>query len=432
MLQVHTYPERQIWAELLRRPTKDASHLAAAVGEILSAVRERGDEALRELELRLDRASLSSLAVSPAEMDEAERGVSPELREAIELAHRNIEAFHRHQVFAGGHCQVMPGVECWQRSVAIEKVGLYIPGGTAPLFSTVLMLATPARLAGCGEIVLCTPPRPDGTVCPAILLAARVAGVSHVFKLGGAQAIAAMAYGTESVPRVYKILGPGNQYVTCAKQMVSLSGVAIDMPAGPSEVMVLADASSNPAFVASDLLSQAEHGVDSQVVMLTTAPETVQSVRDEVERQLSQLPRREIAAQALEHSLIAVLRDEEEMMDMANLYAPEHLIIETADYMRLADMVVNAGSVFLGGLTPESAGDYASGTNHTLPTNGCAVAYSGVNLDTFCRKLTFQHITPEGIRGIGKAVETMAGAEHLDAHRHAMELRRKSLGEDHI
>ncbi len=431
-MQVRTYPDRKTWADILRRPTKDAASLETAVDGILTQVRKGGDEALRELELKFDKANLLSLAVSEEEMLEAETLVSPELRSAIELAHRNIETFHRHQTFVGERCQVAPGVECWQKSVAIEKVGLYIPGGTAPLFSTVLMLATPARLAGCKEIVLCTPPQPDGTVNPAILLAARMAGVSRIFKLGGAQAIAAMAYGTESVPKVYKILGPGNQYVTCAKQMVSLAGVAIDMPAGPSEVMVLADASSNPVFVASDLLSQAEHGVDSQAIMLTTAPDVVQPIVDEVTSQLARLPRREIAAQALAHSHIVVLHDDSEMMAMANLYAPEHLIVETKNYQELASQVTNAGSVFLGGLTPESAGDYASGTNHTLPTNGHAVAYSGVNLDTFCRKITFQHITPEGIQSIGKAVETMAAAEHLDGHRHAMELRRRVIDKDYI
>ncbi len=415
---------------MLRRPTKDATQLAAAVGEVLRAVRERGDEALREYEWTFDRARLDSLAVAQEEMEEAEAAVSPSLRQAMELARRNIATFHGRQAFHGEPCQVTAGVACWQKSIPIEKVGLYIPGGTAPLFSTVLMLATPAKIAGCREIILCSPPSAKGNVHPAILVAARIAGVDRIFKVGGVQAIAAMAYGTESVPKVFKILGPGNQYVTCAKQMVSPAEVAIDMPAGPSEVMVLADASSNPAFVAADLLSQAEHGADSQVLMLTTASGIVPRVVDEVEQQLSRLPRREIAARALENSRIIVLRSEEEMMEMANLYAPEHLIIETADYMQLAEQVVNAGSVFLGSLTPESAGDYASGTNHTLPTNGYATAYSGVNLDTFCRKVTFQHLTPEGIRSIGRAVEVMAEAESLDAHRMAMQLRRDSIARE--
>ncbi len=423
MITLHTYPKREQWGELLSRPTKDPSALREAVGEVLQAVRLRGDEALREYELRFDKAQLTSLAVSPQEMEEAERSVSPQLREAMELAHRNIATFHARQAFTAPHCTVTDGVECWQKSVPIEKVGLYVPGGTAPLFSTVLMLATPASIAGCREIVLCTPPSPDGSVHPAILTAARIAGVAHIYKLGGAQAIAAMTYGTQTVPKVYKILGPGNQYVTCAKQLASQEGVAIDMPAGPSEVMVLADGSSRPDFVASDLLSQAEHGTDSQALLLTTDADLPQRVSAEVARQLSRLPRRDIALKALQNSRIIVLADQQEMMDMANLYAPEHLIIETANYAELADRVVNAGSVFLGSLTPESAGDYASGTNHTLPTNGYATAYSGVNLDTFCRKITFQHIKPEGIRAIGPAVEVMAEAEHLEAHRNAMNLR---------
>ncbi len=423
MITLHTYPKREQWGELLSRPTKDPSALREAVGEVLQAVRLRGDEALREYELRFDKAQLTSLAVSPQEMEEAERSVSPQLREAMELAHRNIATFHARQAFTAPHCTVTDGVECWQKSVPIEKVGLYVPGGTAPLFSTVLMLATPASIAGCREIVLCTPPSPDGSVHPAILTAARIAGVAHIYKLGGAQAIAAMTYGTQTVPKVYKILGPGNQYVTCAKQLASQEGVAIDMPAGPSEVMVLADGSSRPDFVASDLLSQAEHGTDSQALLLTTDADLPQRVSAEVARQLSRLPRRDIALKALQNSRIIVLADQQEMMDMANRYAPEHLIIETANYAELADRVVNAGSVFLGSLTPESAGDYASGTNHTLPTNGYATAYSGVNLDTFCRKITFQHIKPEGIRAIGPAVEVMAEAEHLEAHRNAMSLR---------
>ncbi len=424
-LNIHIYPEREQWDALLRRPTKDAAELEAAVGEVLRMVREGGDEALRELEWRFDHVRLQDLEVSQQEMDEAIESVSPELLGAMELAHKNIETFHKAQTFKGERQRVTDGVVCWQKSIAIEKVGLYVPGGTAPLFSTVLMLATPARTAGCQEIVLCTPPGRDGRVNAAILTAAKVAGVSRIMKLGGAQAIAAMAYGTESVPKVYKILGPGNQYVTCAKQMVSLGDVAIDMPAGPSEVMVLADEKGNPAFVAADLLSQAEHGVDSQVLLLTTSESMARKVADEVERQLPLLPRHETAAGALGGSRLIVLRSDEEMMEMANLYAPEHLIIETQNYMELAEMVVNAGSVFLGSLTPESAGDYASGTNHTLPTNGHATAYSGVNLDTFCRKVTFQHIDEKGIASIGRAVELMAEAEGLEAHAGAMRLRRE-------
>ncbi len=426
-MRIYTYPSREEWPDLLRRPRKDDPLLRGSVGEVLADVRQRGDEALREYELRFDGVALSSLEVSPEEKAEAERKVPEDLKAAIGLAKRNIETFHRHQAHHSETCQTAEGVQCWQRSIPIERVGLYVPGGTAPLFSTVLMLATPARLVGCRETVLCTPPQADGSVNAAVLHCAAICGVDRVFKVGGAQAIAAMAYGTQTVPKVHKIFGPGNQYVTCAKQMVSFGDVAIDMPAGPSEVMVLADAKADVAFVASDLLSQAEHGVDSQVLLLTTSEETAQRVSDEVERQLKALPRRETASAALSHSRVIVLHTDEEMMEMANLYAPEHLIIETENYRELADRVVNAGSVFLGSLTPESAGDYASGTNHTLPTNGHAVAYSGVNLDAFCRKVTFQHIEAEGIRSIARAVETMAQAEGLDAHRHAMELRRRSV-----
>lgn len=412
---------------ILKRPARDASELGATVSAVLNDIKLRGDAAVREYEARFDKVELTSLAVTEAEMLAAESLVSNELKEAIRLAHRNIRTFHEAQRFEGKHIRVTEGVECWQKSTPIERVGLYIPGGTAPLFSTVLMLATPANIAGCKEIVLCTPPRPDGSVNPCVLVAARTAGVNRIYKIGGVQAIGAMAYGTESVPKVYKIFGPGNQFVTCAKQQVSLHDVAIDMPAGPSEVEVLADASSNVRFVAADLLSQAEHGVDSQVLLVCKSIETAKAVESEVERQLELLPRKEIAAQALLHSKAIVVRDDDEMMQVTNRYAPEHLIIETANYMELAEKVVNAGSVFLGPLTPESAGDYASGTNHTLPTNGYAVAYSGVNLDSFCRKITYQHIQPEGIRAIGRAVELMAEAEGLDAHKYAMTLRKESL-----
>lgn len=406
---------------------KDAADLNRLVADVLADVKAHGDSAVKAYEQKFDHVELNDLKVSEEEFQEAEQRVSGELKQAIALAQANIEKFHANQRFHGEHCRVTDGVECWQKSIAIEKVGLYIPGGTAPLFSTVLMLGVPARIAGCKEIVLCTPPQRDGRVNPAVLVAARMAGVTQVFKAGGVQAIGAMAYGTESVPRVYKIFGPGNQFVMCAKQQVSLHDVAIDMPAGPSEVMVLADETSNPAFVAADLLSQAEHGVDSQVVMLTTDEAMAKRVEDEVERQVSQLPRQEIARKSLDNSKLIVLKTDEEMMRMANMYAPEHLIIETKNYMQLAEQVVNAGSVFLGGLTPESAGDYASGTNHTLPTNGYATTYSGVNLDSYMRKVTFQHITADGVRAIGPAVEKMAEAEGLDAHRMAMLLRRESL-----
>ncbi|MBP5380167.1 MAG: histidinol dehydrogenase [Bacteroidaceae bacterium] len=426
-MKVYRYPSEQEWATLLQRPTKDATALNATVAEVLREVRERGDSAVREYEEKFDKASLQALAVTEEEMNEAETLVSAELKKALELAHRNIHTFHASQKFQGKKCQVTDGVNCWQKSVPIERVGLYIPGGTAPLFSTVLMLATPARIAGCKEIVLCTPPNREGKVNPAILVAARIAGVSRIFKIGGVQAIGAMAYGTESVPKVYKIFGPGNQYVMCAKQQVSLHDVAIDMPAGPSEVEVLADDSSNPAFVASDLLSQAEHGVDSQVLLVTTSEDIISKVQAEVDLQLSALPRKEIAALALENSKIVLLRNDDEMMRLTNLYAPEHLIIETKNYLELSEQVVNAGSVFLGSLTPESAGDYASGTNHTLPTNGYAVAYNGVNLDSYCRKVTFQELTPEGLNSIGEAVVLMAAGEQLDAHKNAMALRLQSI-----
>lgn len=426
-MKLYENPSDEELKQILARPTRDASSLNAVVGDVLRQVRERGDEAVREYEERFDHVSLRQLAVSEAEMEEAERLVSDELKEALTVAHDNIHKFHKAQEFRQDPVEVVPGVSCWQRSVPIQRVGLYIPGGTAPLFSTVLMLATPARIAGCTQIVLCTPPRRDGSVHPAILVAARIAGVHQIYKIGGVQAIGAMAYGTESVPRVYKIFGPGNQFVMCAKQQVTLDGVAIDMPAGPSEVEVLADETSNPVFVAADLLSQAEHGADSQVLLVTKSRTLVEAVDREVARQLNLLPRKELAEKALAASRAILVSSDQEMMRITNLYAPEHLIIETANYMELQQGVVNAGSVFLGPLTPESAGDYASGTNHTLPTCGYAVAYSGVNLDSFCRKITFQHIDGQGIRTIAPAVERMAEGEMLEAHRRAMAVRRESL-----
>ncbi|MBR1901666.1 MAG: histidinol dehydrogenase [Bacteroidaceae bacterium] len=425
-MKIYKYPTREELKELLKRPVRDAGQLNATVAAVLADIKTKGDAAVKEYEEKFDHVSLQDLAVTEAEMQEAEQLVSNDLKQALVLAHQNIEKFHASQKFQAEHVQVTDGVECWQKSVPIQKVGLYIPGGTAPLFSTVLMLATPAKIAGCEEIVLCTPPARDGKVNPAILVAARIAGVSKIFKIGGVQAIGAMAYGTESVPKVYKIFGPGNQFVMCAKQQVSLHDVAIDMPAGPSEVEVLADDSSNPVFVAADLLSQAEHGVDSQVLLVTKNEQIIEKVQQEVERQLALLPRNEIAAQSLEYSKIILVRDDEEMMDVTNQYAPEHLIIETKNYMELSEKVINAGSVFLGSLTPESAGDYASGTNHTLPTNGYAVAYNGVNLDSYNRKITFQHITEEGIQSIGRTVELMAEAEGLDAHKNAMTVRMRN------
>ena len=426
-MNVYEYPTHQELDSLLSRPAHDASHLTATVSAVLEDVRLHGDQAVIKYEKQFDHAELTDLAVTEAEMEEAERLVPEDLKQAIIQAHGNIETFHASQKFHAPHVQVTKGVECWQQAIPIQRVGLYIPGGTAPLFSTVLMLATPARLAGCPQIVLCTPPSQEGKVNPAVLYAARVAGVSSVFKAGGVQAIGAMAYGTESIPQVYKIFGPGNQFVTCAKQQVSMQGVAIDMPAGPSEVAVLADETSRPDFVAADLLSQAEHGADSQVILITTSRTLMMSVQQEVDRQLQLLPRRELAQKSLQYSKLILVKDDQEMMYVANRYAPEHLIIETANYMELSAQVVNAGSVFLGSLTPESAGDYASGTNHTLPTAGWARAYSGVNMDSYIRKVTFQHITPEGVRRIGPAVEKMAAGEGLDAHRNAMTLRLKEV-----
>ena len=420
-------PDRKDWAEILKRPVLNMETLRGTVCEVLDRVKAEGDKAVMEYEERFDKVKLDSLAVTEEEMKEAEQNVPIELKVAILLAQRNIYTFHKKQKFETKKVETMEGVTCWQKAVGIEKVGLYIPGGTAPLFSTVLMLAVPARVAGCKEIVLCTPPNKEGKINPAILYAAQVSGVSKIFKAGGVQAIGAMAYGTESVPKVYKIFGPGNQYVMAAKQQVSLHDVASDMPAGPSEVEVIADETANPAFVAADLLSQAEHGVDSQVVLITTSEKLMEEVEYEVQHQLSRLPRWEIAEKALANSKLILVKDMEEAIAMTNEYAPEHLIIETKDYMELAEKVVNAGSVFLGSLTPESAGDYASGTNHTLPTNGYAKAYSGVSLDSFIRKITFQEITREGIQNVGPAIEVMAANEQLDAHKNAVTVRLKSI-----
>ena len=421
------YPHKSDWAELLKRPTQDVSTIFENVSTILQNVKANGDKAVLEYAEKFDRVKLESLAVTPEEMKEAEAQVPIELKVAILLAQRNIYTFHKKQKFEGKKVETMEGVTCWQKAVGIEKVGLYVPGGTAPLFSTVLMLAVPAKIAGCKEIVLCTPPNKEGKVNPAILYAAQVAGVSKIFKAGGVQAIGAMAYGTESVPKVYKIFGPGNQYVMAAKQMVAMHDVAIDMPAGPSEVEVIADETANPKFVAADLLSQAEHGMDSQVVLVTTSEKLLEEVEYEVQHQLSRLPRWQIAEQSLANSKLILVKDMEEAISLTNEYAPEHLIIETKDYMEMAEKVVNAGSVFLGSFTPESAGDYASGTNHTLPTNGYAKAYSGVSLDSFIRKITFQEISREGIQNIGPAIEVMASHEQLDAHKNAVSVRLNSL-----
>lgn len=422
-MEIIKYPEQQAWADLLKRPAMDVAKLFDTVRTVLEEVRTEGDAAVKRYEARFDQVELTELQVSEAEIQEAEATVAPSLKEAIRTAKQNIERFHAAQRFEGIRVETTPGVTCWQQAMPIEKVGLYIPGGTAPLFSTVLMLAVPARIAGCREIVLCTPPNKEGKVHPAILFAAQTAGVSKIFKVGGIQAIASMAYGTESIPKVYKIFGPGNQYVTAAKQWVSLKEVAIDMPAGPSEVEVIGDEQSNPEFIAADFLSQAEHGVDSQAILLTTSEHLVERVQEAIARQVEQLPRKEITEKALAHSRIILLKNQEEVMAFTNRYAPEHLIIQTQNYAELAAQVENVGSVFLGPYTPESAGDYASGTNHTLPTNGYAKAYSGVNLDSFIKKITFQEITREGIQSLGLTIQTMAAGEQLDAHKQAVTIR---------
>lgn len=428
-MQKILYPQPNEWPLLTERPHIDTTQLTETVLAVLNDIRRDGDDAVRRYEEKFDHVVLDQLLVSEEEMQEAEQLVSADLKEAIVLAHRNIAKFHEAQRFEAIEVETAPGVRCWQKSMPIEKVGLYIPGGTAPLFSTVLMLATPAKIAGCKDIVLCSPPNREGKLHPAILVAARIAGVSRIYKIGGVQAIGAMAYGTESVPKVYKIFGPGNQYVMAAKQQVSLHDAAIDMPAGPSEVCVIADDSSNAEFVAADMLSQAEHGIDSQVLLITTSEEKMLEVEKQISLQLNDLPRKDIAAATLVNSKMVLVNNTDEAIALSNCYAPEHLIICTRDYERLATMVTHAGSVFLGPYACESAGDYASGTNHTLPTHGYATAYSGVCLDSFCRKVTFQHLSPEGIQSIGPAVETMADNEKLHAHCHAMTVRRKFLND---
>ncbi len=422
-MKIYKYPSREEWKELTERPHLDVSQLNSTVADVLKNIRENGDKAVKEYEEKFDHASLETLAVTAEEIENALKEVSAELLDSLRLAHKNIETFHKAQQFVGEKVETAPGVTCWQKSVPIERVGLYIPGGTAPLFSTVLMLATPAKIAGCKEIVLCSPPTHNSTIHPAILAAAHIAGVNKIYKVGGVQAIGAMAYGTESIPKVYKIFGPGNQYVMAAKQQVSLHDVAIDMPAGPSEVCVIADDSCRPEYVAADLLSQAEHGTDSQVLLITTSQKVLDNVVEELKKQLEALPRKEMAQKSLDNSKLVLVDNTTTAIELSNEYAPEHLIIATADYEQLAEKVVNAGSVFLGNYACESAGDYASGTNHTLPTHGYAKAYSGVNLDSYNRKVTFQHLTEKGIESIGKAVETMAQYEQLDAHRNAMKIR---------
>ncbi|MCR5395793.1 MAG: histidinol dehydrogenase [Bacteroidales bacterium] len=417
------YPSKDKWGEIIKRPTFDNSELRDLVSGLLQQIREGGDQVLRQLEAKFDHCTLTDLQVSEAEFAEARQEIDPQLAQAIDQAYHNIARFHESQRFVGEKVETQPGVCCWQRSIPIDKVGLYIPGGTAPLFSTVLMLAIPAKIAGCGEIVLCTPPNAQGKVNPAILYAATVAGVTRVFKVGGVQAIGAMAYGTESVPKVYKIFGPGNQFVQMAKQLVSLRDVAIDMPAGPSEVCVVADAAADPEYVASDFLSQAEHGADSQAILVTDSEDLAKRFEVVMADQLTRLKRQELTRKSLEHSKVVVLHTQQEVMDLVNEYAPEHLILNTVNYRELAEQVRNAGSVFMGPFSPESAGDYASGTNHTLPTNGYAKAYNGVNLDSYMRKVTFQELSADGLRQLGPIIEVMAQNEQLDAHKNAVTVR---------
>lgn len=420
-------PRIDTWKEILQRPVIETGALFGTVSKVLDDVRLNGDEALRRYELEFDHVSLEKLNVEDGEFYEAVNYIPEDLKKAIDVAYSNIHKFHSAQRFEEIKVETSPGVTCIQRSVPISKVGLYIPGGTAPLFSTVLMLAIPAKIAGCSEIVLCSPPDRNGKINPYILYAARIAGVTNVYKVGGAQAVAAMAYGTESVPKVDKIFGPGNQYVVAAKQLVSLSDVAIDMPAGPSEVEVLTDESSNPSFVAADLLSQAEHGADSQVLLVSTDRNMIDKVVVELEKQLEELPRKKIAAKSISHSQAIYVDNMETAISITNEYAPEHLILSVKNYNDIASKITNAGSVFLGQYACESAGDYASGTNHTLPTKAYAKAYSGLCLDSFMRKMTLQELTPQGIKSIGHAVELMAGAEGLDAHKNAMTLRLNSI-----
>lgn len=422
-MEIIKHPPRDQWASLLARPSFDYTTLFGKVQEILDDVRINGDKALIKYTKEFDNVLLEAMEVTKEEIAEATQLVSVDLKQAIEMSRRNIWKFHSEQQHEYNEIQTSPGVYCWQKAVPIEKIGLYIPGGTAPLFSTVLMLGIPAQIAECKEVILCTPPNADGKVHPAVLYAAKIAGIHRIFKVGGTQAIGAMAYGTETIPKVYKIFGPGNQYVTAAKQLVSLRDVAIDMPAGPSEVEVLADDTANPVFVAADLLSQAEHGADSQVILVTVSENLVEKVQEQIEIQINKLPRKEIALKALENSKVIVVNSLEEGIALTNEYAPEHLIISTKSYMVVAENITNAGSVFLGNNTPESAGDYASGTNHTLPTNGYAKAYNGVNLDSYLKKITFQQLTPEGLTNLSNAIILMAENEGLNAHANAVKLR---------
>jgi len=422
-MRTYNNPPENSWNEILQRPLFNVSELESQVSLILNEIKTNGVDTLRKYTEKFDGVIIRDFAVQEQEIVEAIALLDQSLKEAISVAAGNIQKFHESQLPAVKKIETSPGVVCWQKPVGIEKVGLYIPGGSAPLFSTVLMLAIPANIAGCREIILCTPPNKEGKIHPAILYAAQLVGVTKIFKLGGVQAIGAMAYGVDCIPKVDKLFGPGNQYVMAAKQLISRGSVAIDMPAGPSEVAVMADYTANASFIAADLLSQAEHGPDSQVVLVTNSPELVAKVEAEIEKQLAQLPRKAIAERALANSQAIVLDNINEMIDLINGYAPEHLIISMENYHQVAELIINAGSVFLGNYTPESAGDYASGTNHTLPTNGWARSYSGVNIDSFIKKITFQEITPEGIKNLGPVIKTMAEAEELHGHKNAVTLR---------
>lgn len=426
-MQRINYPQPTEWEEILKRPTQTVSDIEEIVNSIFKEVQAEGDTVIKKYTAQFDKVSLESLLVNDAEIDNASNSVSDALKQAITLAKSNIEKFHAAQKTSKVEVETMPGVECWQEKRPIQKVGLYIPGGTAPLFSTILMLAIPATLAGCKEIVLCSPPDKKGEINPAILYTAQLCGVTQIFKVGGIQAIAGMTFGTESIPKVYKIFGPGNQYVTVAKQLATQYNVAIDMPAGPSELLVVADDSANAAFVASDLLSQAEHGVDSQVILVSTSEKLVKAVEKEIENQIQLLSREEIAGKSIGNSKLILVKNDQEALDLINEYGPEHFIVCVENEGFYLENIQNAGSVFIGNYTPESAGDYASGTNHTLPTNGYAKQYSGVNLDSFMKSMTFQKISKKGIKGIGTAIELMAEAEGLQAHKNAVTLRLKSL-----
>ncbi|MEJ7767013.1 MAG: histidinol dehydrogenase [Chitinophagaceae bacterium] len=428
-MQVIKYPERLEWKKICKRPALDIYSLEVTVANVLREIKENSDDAVKRFTLMFDKVSIDSIEVSLEDIKQSGELLSVELKQAINQAKLNIEKFHSRQLYEAEVTETMPGVKCWRKCVPIEKVGLYIPGGTAPLFSTLLMLAIPARLAGCKEIILCSPPNKEKKLHPAILFAAQLTGVTRIFKVGGAQAIGAMAFGTISIPQVYKIFGPGNQYVTCAKQLVQKAGVAIDMPAGPSEVAIYADETANPAFVAADLLSQAEHGVDSQVILVSNSFTLIEEVKTQVYRQLEDLPRRQLAEKALENSKMILVNTDKEAIELLNEYAPEHLILSCHNPEQLAENIVNAGSVFLGHYSPESVGDYASGTNHTLPTNGYARAYSGVSVDSFIKKITFQQLTKEGLVNIGPTVELMAEAEGLVGHKNAISLRLKEIGQ---